>query len=142
MGVCRWLWTLKVGAIYGGFKLGHSPARLPLTVEVQTVGPSSAFLHAFERRTFLVYTGQQRLARNTLINALRKNALSPPPVPEKFQGEKDGVRCEAAVTVLISGAQEAWSILQRSTSADTAEEADLALDQLAEVLSRSVLLPL
>lgn len=37
----------------------------------------AAFIEAFERRVFLVYTGQQRLAKNTLINALRKCAITP-----------------------------------------------------------------
>jgi galactokinase/mevalonate kinase-like predicted kinase len=129
---------IQVGAIYGGFKLGHSPAQLPLTVEVQSVTPSAAFLSAFESRVHLVYTGQQRLARNTLINALRKSALSPPAMQAMDTALSSG--CVGTVQALISGAHEAWSILQSTQNVNTADEAHEQLDSLAAVLSRYILL--
>jgi hypothetical protein len=85
-----------------------------------------------------VYTGQQRLARNTLINALRKSALSPPAVQAMDATLSSG--CASTVEALISGAHEAWSILQSTQNANTADEAHEQLDSVAAVLSRYFIL--
>lgn len=77
LNIDYFLHCAQVGAIYGGFKLGTNKAELPLSVNVQCVVPSAAFSAAFHRRVYLIYTGQQRLAKNTLINALRRSAQSP-----------------------------------------------------------------
>eukprot|EP01041_Mallomonas_annulata_P003485 gene3485-6931_t len=68
---------VKVGSIYGGFKIGRSSPKLPLRISVQSLSCSQRLARAFNDRVRLIYTGTQRLAKNTLINALRGFALSP-----------------------------------------------------------------
>lgn len=84
-------WQDQIGSIYGGFKLGYSRPMLPLEVSVHdlfggdcceansraiTIG-KIVLSQVFSSRVFLVYTGQQRLAKNTLIQALMRGALTP-----------------------------------------------------------------
>ncbi|KAJ1442654.1 hypothetical protein B484DRAFT_426762 [Ochromonadaceae sp. CCMP2298] len=80
-------WQDQVGSIFPGFKIARSAPMLPLTVQApaQSHSKSQSRAHAqastlstaFTRRVCLVYTGQQRLAKNVLVNALRRSALTP-----------------------------------------------------------------
>jgi hypothetical protein len=74
-------WQDQVGGLFPGFKIARSPALLPLVVEVETIPARTGhriqevFDQMWHARCCLVYTGQQRLAKDTLINALRKYSL-------------------------------------------------------------------
>ena len=70
-------WQDQVGAIYPGLKIGRSSAGLPLRVEVEQIALKDDALKALESSMVLIYTGQQRLAKNTLLNALQTYALTP-----------------------------------------------------------------
>ena len=50
-----------MGSIFGGFKLGRSAQHLPVTVAVKKLSTElpAAFIDAFQRRVWLVYTGKQ-----------------------------------------------------------------------------------
>eukprot|EP01035_Chromulina_nebulosa_P018190 gene18190-23851_t len=65
-------WQDQIGGIYSGFKISHSINSLPLRISIDSINVASDIISAFEERTYLIYTGQQRLAKNTLINALRR----------------------------------------------------------------------
>lgn len=119
-----------MGGIYGGFKLCESKAQLPLTVRVQTHSPSPSLRAAFERRVWLVYTGQQRLARNTLINALRYSALSP---ADTTSNGRDS--CPGTVAALVDGARAGWDVLLDDAAAGE-DNGDDQLDRLSAVLNR------
>ena len=122
------LFYLQVGGIFGGFKLCESPAQLPLSVKVQTLAPGPALRAAFERRVWLVYTGQQRLARNTLINALRYSALSPAHIKSD-----SGTDCPGTVAALVDGAHTGWNLLNSNSERGSADD---QLDHLSAVLNR------
>ena len=132
---------VQVGAIFGGFKLGTNKAALPLSVTVQSGVPSAAFNEAFHRRVFLIYTGQQRLAKNTLINALRRSALSP---ASATPINADGVTataagCASTVDALVANAQDGWGLLNCGAAGDQSSAeaaADDRLDELSAVLNR------
>lgn len=133
-----------MGGIFGGFKLCQCPMRLPLVVTVETLSPSAALAEAFQRRVRLVYTGQQRLAHNTLINALRYSALSPAvvssssevPAAAQVVAEAGSIPvsipegCAGTVAALVQGALAGWTMLQTST-----DNVDDQLDSLSEVLN-------
>ena len=121
---------LQVGGIFGGFKLCESPAQLPLRVSVQTLTPGPALCAAFERRVWLVYTGQQRLARNTLINALRYSALSPADAKSGHNAD-----CPGTVAALVDGAHAGWKVLNGDCTAE-GDCADDHFDCLSAVLNR------
>lgn len=112
-------WQDQVGAIYGGFKIARSPKLLPLRVSVSPATVQENLIEAFEKRTFLLYTGQQRLAKNTLINALRKCALIPANDPNN------------TVAALIQGAEKGFQLITDTTFSDS----DDALDALAAILN-------
>lgn len=114
-------WQDQVGAIYGGFKIARSPKLLPLQVSVTPAHVSAAFIEAFQRRTFLVYTGRQRLAKNTLINALRKCALIPVADPH------------STVTALLQGAESGFRLL--ASQASSPGNCDDTVDSLAATLN-------
>jgi fucokinase len=59
-------WQDQVGGLTGGVKLVTTPPGLPQRITVQPVHPAPAAAEAFGRRLLLVYTGQQRLAKNLL----------------------------------------------------------------------------
>ena len=59
-------WQDQVGGLTGGVKLVTSPPGLPQRITVQPVHPAPAVAEAFGQRLLLVYTGQQRLAKNLL----------------------------------------------------------------------------
>lgn len=83
-------WQDQIGAIYGGFKLAMCKAGLPMIVAVnRLLGGSKTPLNSevvegrrilanlFSNRVRLIYTGQQRLAKDTLIHALRYSSMTP-----------------------------------------------------------------
>ena len=59
-------WQDQVGGLTGGVKLVTTPPGLPQRITVQPVRTASAVAEALGRRLLLVYTGQQRLAKNLL----------------------------------------------------------------------------
>ena len=59
-------WQDQVGGLTGGIKLVTTPPGLPQRITVQPVHPAPAVAEAFGQRLLLVYTGQQRLAKNLL----------------------------------------------------------------------------
>ena len=103
-----------------------------------------------------MYTGQQRLAKNTLLNALRKSALSPALAllstahcsntiknskknkNKSYKNSNDdgnkraSTRCLGTIAALIEGAKHAWDIVSELHSTDV----DDSLDELADVLNR------
>ena len=106
----------QVGAIYGGFKIGRSAAGLPLRVCVEPidVSVSPSFCRAFERRVCLVYTGQQRLAKNTLINALRRCAITPLQVHNSTSTSAVAVGVnDSTVGALVAGAEAGAALLAK-----------------------------
>lgn len=122
---------VQVGGIFGGFKLCQSASRLPLVVNVEKLVTSHSFNEAFHRRVWLVYTGQQRLARNTLINALRYSALSP-----MTSTSLDPAACTGTVPALVEGAHAGWALLQNSVAEADEDTAEEQLNQLSAVLDR------
>lgn len=52
-------WQDQVGAIYGGFKLTTSQPYLPLRLNVRQNDTREDVINSFEKRTFLIFTGQQ-----------------------------------------------------------------------------------
>lgn len=110
----------------------QSAARLPLVVNVEKLVTSHSFNEAFHRRVWLVYTGQQRLARNTLINALRYSALS----PMSSSSSLDSTACVGTVPALVEGAHAGWALLQNSVAETPEETAEEQVDQLSAVLDR------
>lgn len=157
-------WQDQVGGLYPGVKLARSPASLPLTVAVQSVAlaaedaaSTTAAAHwqrRFAERVCLVYTGQQRLAKDTLINALRKYALLC--TSSDSGGGSDGAAPAAGshddlVQQLIANAEDGFAQLQSffaattttppmltmpSTAVEQLEAVDAALDRLGHVLQR------
>lgn len=130
-------WQDQMGAMRGGFKVGRSLPSLPLRVEVSRVRPSREFISVFERRVCLVFTGQQRLARNTLINALRKCALTP-----RRGCSGSAVRTSDAnsstVSELVKGAEKGHRLLNEGFNCaedQNSERMEGLLDQLAEVVN-------
>jgi fucokinase len=59
-------WQDQVGGLTGGVKLVTTPPGLPQRITVEPARMSPAAAEAFGRRLLLVYTGQQRLAKNLL----------------------------------------------------------------------------
>jgi fucokinase len=59
-------WQDQVGGLTGGIKLVTTPPGLPQCITVEPARMSPAVAEAFRRRLLLVYTGQQRLAKNLL----------------------------------------------------------------------------
>ena len=114
-------WQDQVGAIYGGFKIGRSSGRLPLKVRVKPIESSIALKRVLDERLFLVYTGQQRLAKNTLIRALRHNALTPCTHQQKNNSSSTGsvvtgeelIANTSTVSALVHGAEIGYSLLQK-----------------------------
>jgi fucokinase len=104
-------WQDQVGAIYPGFKIGRSSPALPLRVRVEPVEASVGFCAAFERRTWVVYTGQQRLAKNTLINALRRCALTPAVAAAAAPSGHGGHN--STVAALVRGAEDGAALIAK-----------------------------
>ena len=70
-------WQDQVGGLTGGIKLVTTPPGLPQRITVQPVHPAPAVAEAFGQRLLLVYTGQQRLAKN-LLRSITSRWTAPP----------------------------------------------------------------
>jgi fucokinase len=119
-------WQDQLGCLYGGFKIGRSLGHLPLRISTE-VFPSlpKATLDCLERRMVLVYTGQQRLAKNTLMNALRQYATA--------SSDNDG-KYITIVNELIKGAEQGAQLLLRANNLSS----DDFVNSLGEIVSRFV----
>jgi galactokinase/mevalonate kinase-like predicted kinase len=127
-------WQDQVGAIFGGFKIGRSLRGLPLTVEVNTIANLPVqFIHALEQRLVVVYSGQQRLAKDTLIKALRKYSVS------QSSGTAT-VSLFTTVSSLVAGAEEGFAMLkkveQETERLDNSQYIHSVVDDMASVLNR------
>ena len=130
-------WQDQIGAIFGGFKIARSPASLPLQVTVDPLPVSDRFLSRFQSRCLLVFTGTQRLAKNTLINALHKHALTPTSgIPGSSIADLLARHAELAAKELAQQHHHCVS----ETSAITDVDIDAAVDRLGHVLSHYWLL--
>ena len=59
-------WQDQIGGLCPGIKVGHSPAKLPLKIDVTFPDISTQTIRDFNDRLALVYTGKTRLAKNLL----------------------------------------------------------------------------
>lgn len=133
-------WQDQIGAIFPGLKLGVCEHGLPLNVDViplsfDNEALASQFHRVLESRLFLVYTGRQRLARNCLINALKRNAATP-----YRTGIGDG--SANTISTLAEGAralmhrlQKRASSLQEATAVAIINELNEMVDDIAATLS-------
>ena len=65
-------WQDQVGGLTGGIKLVTTGPGLPQAIQVTPVALSSATTNGLAERLLLVYTGQQRLAKNLLRNVMSR----------------------------------------------------------------------
>ena len=79
-------WQDQVGGLTGGVKLVTTPPGLPQRITVQPVPIAPAVAEAFDRRLLLVYTGQQRLAKN-LLRSITGRWMARDPEVVFFLGE-------------------------------------------------------
>jgi fucokinase len=107
------------GSIYGGFKIGRSANKLPMLLSVEVIPVTQSFISTFEKRCYLIYTGQQRLAKNILINALRNCSLT-------------ASSSDNTVTSLINGAEAGCRLLLSHYDNKTSD--DDCIDSLAAIL--------
>ncbi len=63
-------WQDQVGGLVGGIKLVTTDPGLPQKIRVEPVRLSSETQRELDKRLLLVYTGQQRLAKNLLRNVM------------------------------------------------------------------------
>ena len=116
-------WQDQIGAIYGGFKIGRSECGLPLQVTVQTVELPEVLRRALESRLVVVYTGQQRLAKDTLIRALRTFAITASGNSNHTIGSKIVEHSLfETVDALVQGAEAGFSRLETSIAAIAAQK--------------------
>jgi len=126
-------WQDQAGCLPGGFKINRSIGSLPLEVSVNIVDLPMRFIRLFEQRSFLVYTGVPRLARNILINALRSFSLIPLS-PGTTGGTIGSLIKEAEAS---TAALQAYAVARREDGKEGDEAADeAALHELAKNLSR------
>jgi galactokinase/mevalonate kinase-like predicted kinase len=118
-------WQDQIGGIYPGFKIGRTSSGLPLRINCEAIHTSPQLNHIFESRTFVIYTGTQRLAKNTLINALRAYSLNP------CCGSPYSI-----VEALQVEANKCAEYMKTSTSTDL-DSCHETVDKLGEYLSRS-----
>lgn len=117
-----------MGAIFPGLKLGVSSPGLPLVMKVTSFHVSRKFYEIFEARTFLIYTGKQRLAKSCLLNALLMYSVSP------LSGGIHSCLSESAISMadVIQAAVDSVSAGQEWS--DSA--CHYLIDQLGETLSK------
>ena len=65
-------WQDQVGGLTGGIKLVTSEPGLPQAIQVTPVALSPQIANDLAQRLLLVYTGQQRLAKNLLRNVMSR----------------------------------------------------------------------
>eukprot|EP01038_Epipyxis_sp_PR26KG_P004331 gene4331-6132_t len=134
-------WQDQIGSIYGGFKIARSDVGLPLNVTVEMIPTSLEFNHYLESRMYLIYTGQQRLAKRTLINALRKYSVSPPSVipanlssASSMEITNDFPSIQSTIVgSLIHGAEQGKRILMRND--DIYEDIQTKTNLLAQIIN-------
>lgn len=90
-------------------------------MEVENIPSAEAFHDIFNRRVLLVYTGTQRLAKNTLINALKQYALTSSAIHSQ-----DNIMSD-----LVANAEMGAQILRDGNSS-----AEVKFARLAEVVNR------
>ena len=84
---------------------------------------------------YLVYTGKQRLAKNTLINALKKSALTLIEPVECDEQPLSFSLFPSIVSRLSSEAQNTFLDLKKFNLADSIESAESALEMIASSLN-------
>lgn len=119
-------WQDQIGGCFPGFKIARSLSQLPLSVNVESLVAPSSFYEMFNSRVFLIYTGQQRLAKNTLINALRTFSVTASTCLELSQ--------ISTVRQLIENAETGYALLGSLQNGDISDEE--AFLRLGTVLSR------
>ncbi len=122
-------WQDQVGAIFPSFKVARCLPQLPLSVSVEPLPVPATFTSLVNERLALVYTGQQRLAANTLMQALRRYALS-------------GRTPSGLSSRLAAGAERAAEVMRalsrslpEADSEDEQEKQERALVCLADILN-------
>jgi fucokinase len=73
-------WQDQVGGLVGGVKLLTSGPGLPQRVAVEHVSLSESVQNDLHRRLLLIYTGQQRLAKDLLRQVMRRWLLREPEI--------------------------------------------------------------
>mmetsp|Transcript_9953 Transcript_9953/g.15009 ORF Transcript_9953/g.15009 Transcript_9953/m.15009 type:complete len:1065 (-) Transcript_9953:76-3270(-) len=126
-------WQDQVGGIYGGIKMCRSNGNLPMTVAVSPIALPDQLIARLEERMLVIYTGVQRLARNTLINALSTHAVFP------LVNMKTSVfnNMSGVVPNLINTAENIDKLMRRYiiNYDNSVEEADHVIDLLAAALN-------
>ena len=116
-----------------------------MTVTIHPCIVSESISQCFQDRCLLVFTGQQRLAKNVLINALRRAALTRrfddlvPPSPHYSQNIKNeeqediyGVNIGDTITRLVRGAERSYTTLCHPSNTSTPDE---QIDSLCDTLN-------
>lgn len=117
-------WQDQVGGIFPGFKIARSESSLPLRVSICTIDKiSTAVIDSLHSRMHLVFTGQQRLAKNTLINALRKYATA-------ATGDGWG----NIIAALVKEAEDAVNLCNKAITGQN--EIESFIDNLGELIDR------
>jgi hypothetical protein len=84
---------------------------------------------------YLVFTGKQRLAKNTLINALKKSALTLIEPVESDEHPLSFSLFPSIVSRLSSEAQNTFLDLKKFSLSDSIESAECALEMIASSLN-------
>ena len=101
-----------------------------MKISCETVQVCENFQRAFEKRVFLVYTGRQRLAKDTLINALRKCSFTLPATIAAQDLNVDNVQLH-----LANEAKEIFLWMQQNLICATEDLADQKVDKIAYFLN-------
>ena len=118
----------QIGSIYPAFKICRSIKKLPLEINTQELPVTSSFIQLFQKRCYLIFTGQQRLAKNILINALRNFSLTSYP-----NEGGDGCSNYNTISSLMKGAEQGAELLSNHYNADSSSDND-CIDALAAIL--------
>lgn len=115
-------WQDQVGGVVGGIKIARSASSLPLTVTFNAINMSDKFVTRLAQRIILLYTGTQRLARDTLIQALRRYSVILPTVENNMLAQ------------LVQTAEEGCTLLLHHAS--SAEDKDMMLDEIDDIIDQ------
>ena len=122
-------WQDQLGAIYGGLKIGRSERGLPIRISCEQLTMPKELIRTFERRTCLIYTGKQRLAKDTLINALRKTSMTPVDLMSHVD-----TNVVSVVKRLTNSAEAAYKKIQEYSLSASESSADEAMDYISGIL--------